>query len=181
MRARTGAQAGERGPTGGPGRVAAGGSLFPEKSFLHIILECPIDGGAILVRITKEMVLAMHEDLINAGGLVHGVLSEGTLDYMIAEINFVPGVYAKAARALYMSRYHPFFDGNKRTAFVLAATILRISGHYLGRSDEDKILDALQKISNSERECEIERIEAWIQKKSRIWFKARQKCIHDYL
>lgn len=134
----------------------------------------------VKAQITKEMILAMHEDLIRTGGQVHGVLCEGTLDYIVEEINFVPGVYAKAAWALYMSRYHPFFDGNKRTSFVLAATILRLSGHYLGRKDEDEIVDALQRISDTERDCEKERIETWLKKKSKTWFKARQRSIYDY-
>jgi death on curing protein len=133
-----------------------------------------------LAQITKEMVLVMHEDLIRTGGQVHGILCEGTVDYIVEEINFVPGVYAKAAWALFMSRYHPFFDGNKRTAFVLAATILKMSGHYLGRQDEDEIITALQQISNTEKECEIGCIEAWLKKKSRTWFKARQRSIYDY-
>lgn len=134
-----------------------------------------------MVQITKEMVLVMHEDLIRTGGQVHGILCEGTVDYIVEEINFVPGVYAKAAWALYMSRHHPFYDGNKRTAFVLAATILKMSGHYLGRKDEDEIIDALQRISDTEKECEIDRIEEWLKKKSKTWFKARQRNIFDYL
>lgn len=134
-----------------------------------------------MVKITKEMVLVMHEDLIKTGGQVHGILCEGTVDYIVEEINFVPGIYAKAAWELYMSRHHPFFDGNKRTAFVLAATILKISGHYLGRMDEDEIIDALQRISDTEKECEIDRIEEWLKKKSKTWFKARQRTIFDYL
>jgi death on curing protein len=134
-----------------------------------------------MVKITREMVLIMHEDLIRTGGQVHGILCEGTVDYIVEEINFVPGVYAKAAWALYMSRHHPFFDGNKRTAFVLAATILKMSGHYLGRKDEDEIIDALQRISDTEKECEIGCIEGWLKKKSKTWFKARQRNIFDYL
>jgi len=46
-----------------------------------------------MVQITKEMVLAMHEDLIRTGGQIHGILCEGTIDYIVGEINFVPGVY----------------------------------------------------------------------------------------
>jgi prophage maintenance system killer protein len=134
-----------------------------------------------LVQITKGMIMVMHEDLIRTGGQIHGVLCEGTIDYFVDEINSVPGVYAKAARALYMSRQHPFFDGNKRTSFVLAATILKMSGHYLGRKDEDEIIDALQKISDTEKECDIRFIEVWLKRKSKIWFKARQRTISDYL
>jgi len=80
-----------------------------------------------------------------------------------------------------MSRQHPFFDGNKRTSFVLAATILRMNSHYLGRQDEDEIYEALHKISDAEIDCDIERIEKWLKKKSRIWFKARQRSVYDYL
>jgi death on curing protein len=134
-----------------------------------------------MVQITKEMVIAMHNDLIRTGGQVHGILCEGTIDYIIGELNYSPGVYAKAAWALYMSRYHPFFDGNKRTAFVLAATILKMNGHYLGRQDEDEIYEALHKISDAEINCEIQYIEQWLKKKSKIWFKARQRYISDYL
>ncbi len=63
----------------------------------------------------------------------------------------------------------------------MAATILKMSGHYLGRSDEDEIINALQKISDTEKECEIERIGEWLKKKSKTWFKARQRNIYDYL
>ncbi len=134
-----------------------------------------------MTQITKEAVIAMHEDLIRTGGQVDGILCEGTIDYVIEVLNSTPGVYAKAAWALYMSRNHPFFDGNKRIAFVLAATILKVSGHYLGQQDEDEIYEALHKISNAEIDCDIEMIERWLRKKSKIWFKARQRNISDYL
>lgn len=63
----------------------------------------------------------------------------------------------------------------------MAATILKMSGHYLGRKDEDEIIDALQRISDTEKECEIDRIEEWLKKKSKTWFKARPRNIFDYL
>jgi len=134
-----------------------------------------------VVQITKEMIIAMHEDLIRTGGQVQGILCEGTIDYIVEKINSVPGVYAKSAWALYMSRQHPFFDGNKRISFVLAATILRMNSHYLGRRDEDEIFEALHKISDAETDCDIGSIEQWLKKKSKIWFKARQRSIYDYL
>jgi death-on-curing family protein len=80
-----------------------------------------------------------------------------------------------------MSWQHPFFDGNKRISFVLAATVLRMNSHYLGRSDEDEIFEALHKISDAEIDCDIECIEQWLKKKSKVWFKARQRSIYDYL
>lgn len=50
----------------------------------------------------------------------------------------------------------------------------------MGRNDEDEIIDALQRISDTEKDCDLERIEAWLKKKSKIWFKARQRSIYDY-
>lgn len=134
-----------------------------------------------MIQLTKDMILAMHSDLIRTGGQVDGVLCEGTIDHMLDLINSTHGVYAKAALSLLMSRYHPFFDGNKRISFVLAATILRMGGHYLGRQDEDEIYCVLHKISDSEIECDLQEIELWLKKKSKTWFKARQRNISDYL
>lgn len=61
-----------------------------------------------MVKITKEMVIEIHEDLIARGGHTHGVLCDATLDYILDRIETANGVYAKAAWALYMSRQHPF-------------------------------------------------------------------------
>lgn len=50
-----------------------------------------------MTKITKEMVIEIHEDLIMRGGHVHGILCEGTLDYILDKIETESGVYAKAA------------------------------------------------------------------------------------
>jgi hypothetical protein len=57
-----------------------------------------------MIRITKEMIIEIHEDLIMRGGKAQGILCDGTLDYIIDKIETENGVYAKAAWALYMSR-----------------------------------------------------------------------------
>jgi hypothetical protein len=50
-----------------------------------------------------------------------------------------------------------------------------------GQQDKGEIIEALQKISNSEKECEIAQIEVWLKKKSKLWFKARQRSVYDYI
>lgn len=80
-----------------------------------------------------------------------------------------------------MAREHPFFDGNKRTSFILAATILKMNGYYLSRQDEDDIYHALHKIADANIDCDKERLERWLKKKSRIWWKANQRSLGDYL
>jgi death-on-curing protein len=133
-----------------------------------------------VIKITKEMVKEIHEDLILRGGRVHGTLCDGTLDYIIDKIEMEKGVYKKAAWALFMSRQHPFFDGNKRTAFMVAHTILRMHGYYLGRHDEDEIFEILHKISDAKIDCDIRLIERWLKKKSHGWWKAAQRSLSDY-
>lgn len=125
-----------------------------------------------MIRITKEMIIEIHEDLIMRGGKAQGILCDGTLDYIIDKIEMENGVYAKAAWALYMSRQHPFFDGNKRTAFMVAHIILRMHGYYLGRHDEDEVFEILHKISDAKIDCDIGLIEQWLKKKSHDWWKA---------
>jgi len=80
-----------------------------------------------------------------------------------------------------MSRLHPFFDGNKRTSFIIAATILRLNGFFLNKSDEDEIFYVLNKISDAEIDCDLHQIEQWLKKKSHKWWKTTQKTIYDYL
>lgn len=120
-------------------------------------------------KFTKEMILVIHEDLIQFGGKAHGILYEATIDYILSKIEAARGVFEKAAWALYMSRQHPFIDGNKRTSFALAATILNINGYYLSKQDEDEIFIALHKISDASISCDIKQIEEWLKRKSRRW------------
>jgi hypothetical protein len=56
-----------------------------------------------------------------------------------------------------------------------------MNGYYLGREDEDEIFEILHRISDAEIDCDIERIELWLKKKGKAWFKTRQRNIHDYL
>jgi peptidyl-tRNA hydrolase len=62
-----------------------------------------------MIRITKKMIIEIHEDLIMRSGKAQGILCDGTIDYIIDKIEKENGVYARAAWALYMSRHHPFF------------------------------------------------------------------------
>jgi death-on-curing protein len=61
-------------------------------------------------------------------------------------INGEEDVFRRAASALYLADRHPFWDGQKRTAFYLADMILRVEGHYI-HEDQDKIIFILTKIA----------------------------------
>lgn len=131
--------------------------------------------------ITKEMILIIHEDLIRKGGEIQGILCEGTIDYVVDKINNESGVYTKAAWALYMSRLNPFLDGHKRTSFTVAAIILRMNGHWIGKSEQDEFFEVLHKISDINVECDIKKIEIWLKNKSTKWWKLKQRPLTDYL
>lgn len=135
---------------------------------------------AMAFDLKKEIIIIIHEDLIRRGGEVSGIRDEGTIDYILDKINGADDVFEKAAWALYMSRLHPFYDGNKRTAFVLAAMILRIYRYWIGKEDEEEIHQLLHKISNSDHECDVEDIKRWLKKKSRRWWATVQRTLYDY-
>lgn len=118
-----------------------------------------------MIQITRDMVLSIHDDLIETVGGTPGVLCEGTIDYLVGRINAESDVFKKATWALCIAHFHPFYDGQKRTAFTLAAIILRIYGYRFDESDEDEIFDVLHKIANYK--CTSIRIEQWLRKISR--------------
>jgi len=118
-----------------------------------------------VIRITKGMVISIHDDLIKTGGGTPGILCEGTIDCLVDRINAEPDIFKKATWALYIARLHPFYDGQKRTAFTLAAIILRTNRYYFERLDEKEIFDVLHKIASYE--CTPGQIVIWVKKKSR--------------
>jgi death on curing protein len=84
--------------------------------------------------ISKLMALAIHEQLLAEHGGASGLRDEGGLESALASpVNrFHYGdtdtVALAAAYALAISRNHPFVDGNKRLAFVLAVVFLELNG-----------------------------------------------------
>jgi death-on-curing protein len=84
---------------------------------------------------------AIHHRQIQRHGGSYGLRDGGLLDSALARPQNLaayskPTVHELAASyAFGIARNHPFADGNKRTAFVVAALFLRINGHVL-RADQ---------------------------------------------
>jgi len=81
--------------------------------------------------LTLAEVLAIHADLIERYGGTQGVRDQGLLEAALYRPQ--TGYYAdliEEAAALWesLSQNHPFFDGNKRTAFAATYTFLAING-----------------------------------------------------
>ncbi|HPY73630.1 MAG: type II toxin-antitoxin system death-on-curing family toxin [Methanothrix sp.] len=131
-----------------------------------------------MIEMTPEMVISIHDDLIQMEGGTLGILNRGTLDCLVDRINRAQGVFEKATWALCIAKFHPFYDGQKRTAFTLAAIILRSYGYYLSRTDEEEIYDALIRIS--EYKCNTRQIELWLKRIRRKWWAEKQRPLSDY-
>lgn len=92
-------------------------------------------------------VLEIHNLLIVRLGGTPGLRDEGLLDSALAQpkASFFgallhPTLPEQAAVYLYhLSRNHAFFDGNKRTAFAIMQTFLRVNSYSLQLSEDENI------------------------------------------
>ncbi len=97
------------------------------------------------VYLDVDHVLRMHELVIHQTGGGAAVLNRGLLESAVAQPAMTcfgqaahPDLASKAAAYLFhLCKNHPFEDGNKRTAYVVAEVFLMLNGHALtGSVDE---------------------------------------------
>ena len=128
------------------------------------------------IAFTVEMIHEIHREIIDTfrelaqrngddeTGIVYDIRDQGTLDFIVMAINLAPTSVEQAAVALHrIASQHPYFDGNKRTALIVAETVLGEDGWYLegAQSDDEFIL----RIARYET-C-LDDAEAWIRVKMR--------------
>lgn len=99
--------------------------------------------------ILRETALALQEQsLANFGG-ISGIRDEGLLDSALARpINAfaygTPTLHELAANyAFGLAKNHPFLDGNKRAAFIVAVLFLELNGHRFIAEEADAALRTL--------------------------------------
>jgi death on curing protein len=100
------------------------------------------------VWIRQDAVLAMHEEALMLHGGPEGVRDLGLLESALARPKNLfayseePPSLARmaAAYAKGIVANHPFVDGNKRTAFTVSVTFLRLNGLDLTAPKEDRVL-----------------------------------------
>ncbi|MGF1641036.1 MAG: type II toxin-antitoxin system death-on-curing family toxin [Rhodospirillales bacterium] len=119
-----------------------------------------------MVRLERNVVLALHERLVAVHGGPAGLRDRGLLDSALARPRNVAAYGAPdlcalaAAYAVGIARNHPFVDGNKRTALMAAYVFLGRNGARLvapedaatrtmvalaaGTLDEDALADWLR-------------------------------------
>lgn len=93
--------------------------------------------------IAEAVVLAIHDEQLAEHGGLAGVRSPELLGSALARPRHLqdygdPGIAdLTASYAFGIARNHPFVDGNKRTALVVAETFLLLNGYVLGATDAD--------------------------------------------
>ena len=116
--------------------------------------------------LTEKKVIQLHDFLIEETGGDSGIRDPATLYFLVEAINYETDLFRKTAQALFLADRHPFWDGQKRTAFALADTILREHGYRFDVSDMPEIMRVLVKIA--EYRCpegeEIDTIAKWVKR-----------------
>lgn len=106
---------------------------------------------------------AIHTDVIaNFGGSL-GIRDEGLLESALAQTQasfggefLHPTIYEQAAAYLYhISMNHPFIDGNKRTAFAVMDTFLRVNKYYLNLTNDQAYNLVLQLVQGDVSKTEL--------------------------
>jgi death-on-curing protein len=101
------------------------------------------------VWIRLDVVLVMHEEALMLHGGPEGVRDLGLLESALARPKnlFVFGEQEDVSIARFAAAYakgivanHPFVDGNKRTAFTVSLTFLKLNGLELTATKEDRVL-----------------------------------------
>ena len=104
--------------------------------------------------LSLDEVLELHADQISSFGGTPGVRDEGLLESALAQPQATfggdflhPTIREQAAAYLYhIAMNHPFIDGNKRTAFAVMDTFLRLNGCALNLTD-DRAYDLVMRVA----------------------------------
>ena len=111
--------------------------------------------------LTVEKIIEIHDEIIRQYEGAQGILSESTLHFMIFRSNRSRDIFRKSAIALHaIGSQHPFVDGNKRTALVVAENILGRKGYYIA-ADEDTIVEFMLAVASYE--YETGQVQQWLE------------------
>lgn len=98
-----------------------------------------------MITLTKEQVLMLHDQLIEATGGSKGIRDEGMLESALMNpyqsfggIELYPSIQAKAAQLCFgIVKDHPMIDGNKRLGTHVMLVLLALNGYELSYSQKE--------------------------------------------
>ena len=113
--------------------------------------------------LSTSLVLRIYHRQVEKFGGTSGVRDEGLLESALAQPQATffgeylhATIYEQAAAYLYhIAKNHPFIDGNKRTAFAVMDTFLRINGYILNTDNEETYILVLKVAEGSIDKKEI--------------------------
>lgn len=119
--------------------------------------------------ITLDVVLAIHDDMIERYGGGHGIRDLGLIQAALARPqasfggeDLYPTLLNKAAALFHSLIFnHAFLDGNKRTSITTTARFLYINGYELTAEDKE-FIDFPLRVEN--KHLSIEEIKEWLKK-----------------
>lgn len=125
------------------------------------------------VWIRQDVVLAIHEELLRLHGGPDGVRDLALLESALARPK---NIFAYGEEPLSLARLaaayakgivanHPFVDGNKRTAFTVSLSFLRLNRLNLTASKEERVLTFWRLADGSLTE---EQLAAWFERNTAI-------------
>jgi death-on-curing protein len=133
-----------------PGRESSSGSFAWNRN----------TNKNIMSDLSVEKIIEIHNEIILKFGGANGILSESTLHFMVYRINRIKNIFQRAATILHaIGSQHPFIDGNKRTALVVAENVLGQQGYYIS-ADEDTIVEFMLEVASYKNEPD--EIERWL-------------------
>ncbi len=95
--------------------------------------------------VNREVILAVHEELLQRFGGLRGIRDDGLLESALHRPAHLaaygtPSVFELAASyAAGIVKNHPFLDGNKRTGFLAAYLFLGANGRMLEAPEEEVV------------------------------------------
>jgi death-on-curing protein len=103
----------------------------------------------VTVWLSREIVLAIHDEQLAEHGGATGLRDAGLLESALARpLNHAsyaePDIAELAALYALGVRNHPFVDGNKRTGYVALETFLELNGALFPVSDAEAVIAMLQ-------------------------------------
>ncbi|MFZ1897961.1 type II toxin-antitoxin system death-on-curing family toxin [Methanoregula sp.] len=111
--------------------------------------------------LSVERVVVIHNDIIEEYGGERGVRDLATIENLIYyRLDCKGTIFYKASIVLHsICTEHPFIDGNKRTAFVVADNLLKDGGYCIQTSNDEVVKFMLEVAQYTHT---IASVEKWI-------------------
>ena len=112
---------------------------------------------------TSPEVVAMHTRLIETFGGMPGLRDPGALEaaLMRPQLGYYQDLIEEAAALMEsLANNHPFLDGNKRVAFFVTDTVLRMNGYCIQCNNETAYADFMQLFEA--RAFRFDRLAQWL-------------------